>query len=250
MTNRPWHKRYQSDALNGYMALSLELRGAYTTLLDLMYDRGEPLVENERLLAGFMNVSVRKVRSIIAELIEADKIQRTEDGKLTNRRFEKERENELKISRKRAESAVKHPRKSRETSENPNEINDAPEANAQQKVPYARAFQKLEVRKQKTNNNNGPPPQAGASSSDLSQDYAFAGRVIRLNQRDFDCWRQAYRRIDLTQELTALDDWLAFQAPPEKRKSWFSLASGALRKKNEALRPRADEDENPYVFRM
>ena len=49
MSSNPWHKRYHSDALNGYMGLSLEERGAYTTLLDLMYQSGEPVIDNERV---------------------------------------------------------------------------------------------------------------------------------------------------------------------------------------------------------
>ena len=39
---RPWHKRYHEDALNGYMGLTLEERGVYSTCLDLIYMRGAP----------------------------------------------------------------------------------------------------------------------------------------------------------------------------------------------------------------
>lgn len=104
MNEQPWHKRYHSDALSGYLELTLEQRGAYTTLLDMLYDRGEPVLENERLLAGYFGVSLRKARSMIDSLIEKGKIYRTDDGHLSNRRFEKERENALKTARKRAEN--------------------------------------------------------------------------------------------------------------------------------------------------
>src|SRR5690606_35991665 len=74
MSGRPWHKRFHSDALSGYLDLTLEERGAYTTLLDMLYDRREPIVENERLLAGYLGVSVRKARSVIDALIAKGKI--------------------------------------------------------------------------------------------------------------------------------------------------------------------------------
>jgi uncharacterized protein YdaU (DUF1376 family) len=70
MSALPYHKRYHSDALAGFMPLTLEERGAYQTLLDMMYDRGGPLIDNERLLAGYMNCSLRKWRQIRADLIE------------------------------------------------------------------------------------------------------------------------------------------------------------------------------------
>lgn len=123
MSDRPWHKRYHSDALNGYMSLSLEERGAYTTILDLLYDRWEPLVENERLIAGYLGVSLRKARSIIESLISKGKIYRTKEGRISNHRFEKELENELKTSRKHAENGLKGARKSHENKKKDKENN-------------------------------------------------------------------------------------------------------------------------------
>lgn len=123
MTANPWHKRYHADALNGYMPLSLEERGAYTTLLDLLYDRGEPIPENERLLAGYFGVSVRKARAMVEALIQKGKIIRTGTGFITNSRFE----NELKTSRKRAENGAKGGRNRAENDKNGNEINDRTE---------------------------------------------------------------------------------------------------------------------------
>lgn len=87
---QPWHKRYHSDALSGFMSLTLEERGAYQTILDLLYDRGEPLADSDRMLAGYFNVSLRKARALVEILIEKDKLYRTFEGRLSNRRFEKE----------------------------------------------------------------------------------------------------------------------------------------------------------------
>lgn len=123
MSGRPWHARYHSDALAGYMPLTLELRGAYTTLLDLMYDRWEALPDNERLMAGYLGVSVRKWRAVRRALLDAGKIHVTEDKKISNRRFEKERDSALKASRKRAENGSNGGRKSAELRKNNNNIN-------------------------------------------------------------------------------------------------------------------------------
>jgi len=64
MSANPWHKRYHSDALHGFMSLTLEERGAFQTILDLIYDRGSALIDNDRLLAGYMGVSLRKWNSL------------------------------------------------------------------------------------------------------------------------------------------------------------------------------------------
>lgn len=125
---RAWHKRYHSDALNGVMDLTLEERGAYATILDLLYQAGQPVAYEgqERLMAGRCQCSVRKIKTIVASLIARGKLLLREDGALTNRRFEKEMHTDQKQheravatgrvgGRKSRENAVKNARKSRET---------------------------------------------------------------------------------------------------------------------------------------
>jgi uncharacterized protein YdaU (DUF1376 family) len=119
----PYHKRYHGDALTGFMALTLEERGAYQTLLDMIYDRGGPLIDNERLLAGYMNCSVRKWRQLRADLIEKGKIEITRDGLISNRRARKEIENTSKTQRKLIESGSKGGRMRAEKEKNANENN-------------------------------------------------------------------------------------------------------------------------------
>ena len=84
--------------------------------------------------------------------------------------------------------------------------------------------------------------------------FAWAGSVIRLTQRDFDRWREAYAAIrDLKAELQALDDWLIGLPPTAKeRASWFHVVSGALRKKHagalaaaKPAKPKSDPDFDP-----
>ncbi|ASV44771.2 hypothetical protein PP899_gp11 [Agrobacterium phage Atu_ph08] len=121
----PYHRRYHGDALQGYRKLTLEQRGAYTTILDLIYDEGGPIDNNERWLAGAWNCSLRKARALLAELIELRKIYITRDGKISNHRAEQEIGNALKISRKRAENGSKRKDNSSEKSEKINKNSDA-----------------------------------------------------------------------------------------------------------------------------
>lgn len=69
-----WYARYHRDALDGMLSLTLEERGAYNTLLDLIYSRGQPIPDDGRWLAGWMGCSLRKWNTIRAGLIFRGKI--------------------------------------------------------------------------------------------------------------------------------------------------------------------------------
>lgn len=71
--------------------------------------------------------------------------------------------------------------------------------------------------------------------------YAFEGRTIKLNAKDFEEWRSTYHGIpDMKAELTSIDAWLQGKSMAE-RKRWFHSVPGMLgRKHQEALKPKAD----------
>lgn len=127
MSAQHWHKRYHSDALTGFMSLSLEERGAYQTVLDMIYDRGGPIVDNDRLLAGYMGVSLRKWTSLRDSLVAKGKITRA-DGHISNDRAISEIEKAAKTSRKHAENGSKGGYKSGEIRKKGNENNGGDEA--------------------------------------------------------------------------------------------------------------------------
>lgn len=128
MSALPYHKRYHGDALTGFMALTLEERGAYQTLLDMMYDRGGPLIDNERLLAGYMNCSVRKWVQLRQILIQKGKITINRDGMICNNRARKEIENQSKTHRKLIEAGSKGGRTRAENDKKDNENNETGQA--------------------------------------------------------------------------------------------------------------------------
>ncbi len=80
-----WYKRDPDAALSGMMELSLEERGAYNTILDLIYSRGGNLPDDDRFLAGWMRCDLRIWRRIKCRLIERGKIA-IRDGVVTNLR--------------------------------------------------------------------------------------------------------------------------------------------------------------------
>jgi len=122
-----WYKRYGGDFVQGTLELTLEQKGAFSLLLDLIYNRQKPISDNERWLAGICGVSLRKWRSIRQALIDQDKIYISE-GKISNQRADKELENTAKATRKLSESGAKGGRKRAENEAASNKNNELAQA--------------------------------------------------------------------------------------------------------------------------
>lgn len=116
---RPWYRRFPDNFIAGTVGLTLEEKGAYSLVLDLMYVRGGPVPDEPRYIAGVCNCSVRKWNAIRLRLLTLGKIH-VVDGYLTNDRVEKEIENSLKDAQERAENGSKGGNK---TAENRDAIN-------------------------------------------------------------------------------------------------------------------------------
>jgi uncharacterized protein YdaU (DUF1376 family) len=113
------------------LSLTLEERGAYNTILDLIYDRGGPVPDDARWLAGWMGVSLRRWGVIRSALILAGKLYEVSVNSvpsLMNQRAACELENQAKLSRKLSESGAKGGRNSRENEGETKENKDLPEA--------------------------------------------------------------------------------------------------------------------------
>lgn len=77
---------------------------------------------------------------------------------------------------------------------------------------------------------------------------AFVGRVIRLNQADYDNCAKTFHAIpDLKAELTGLDAWLDGQSEA-KRKGWFHSVAGNLSRKHQE-HIAAEKPKPPPVIR-
>lgn len=115
-----WYKRSGADFINGTMGLSLEAKGAYSLCLDLIYDRGGPIPDDARYLAGVCNVSVRRWNALRDQLVAAGKLYAA-NGSLSNARADQEIVSAEIRARERAESGAKGGRKS---SENAGALNE------------------------------------------------------------------------------------------------------------------------------
>lgn len=69
-----WYKRDPNAALQGMAILSLEERGAYNTILDLLYARDGNLPDDERELARLMHCDVRVWRRVRRRLMDLGKL--------------------------------------------------------------------------------------------------------------------------------------------------------------------------------
>lgn len=237
MSARHYHKRYHSDALAGMMGLTLEERGAYQTLLDLIYDRAGPLPDNERLLAGYMGCSVRKWRSLRNSLISQRKIVITVHGEITNPRAELEIENALKTSRKHAENGSSGGRKNAERAKYSNENNESDEAPLKPGSSHTR-YQIPERKKDSSEQSNPrerPDADRHASDPDFENRVRALAKVIGLTRPPSQIDREQLRvwiRDGLDFELHVVEGALPVAAREHgkgKAVSGFRYLDGAVR---------------------
>lgn len=105
MSDRPWYPHYSADFVHGVVGLGAAEIGTYIVILDLIYDRGQPVVNDPKRIGAILGEGPRKTRALIGRLIEAGKLIEL-DGRLENNRARKERENLAKTSRKSSEIAA------------------------------------------------------------------------------------------------------------------------------------------------
>lgn len=84
-----WYKRDPNAALAGFAVLTLEERGAYDTVLDLIYAHQGDLNDDDHYLAGWMRSDVRVWRRLRKRLIGLGKLY-VHAGKLRNGRADRE----------------------------------------------------------------------------------------------------------------------------------------------------------------
>lgn len=243
MSRRPWYKRYGGDFVLGTMSLSLEEKGAYSIILDLIYDQGQPIHDDARWLAGVCGVSVRKWNAIRERLIEAGKIT-VVDGRITNKRAskmlqeanaeaEKHAENGAKGGRKQAENAANREDKSAEIEQEANE-NNAPVQAGLKPIPEARSQSiSLEDKSSKASPVSDPNKlawqyvvevmaEAGSSEDDAKKFFGKLLRDHKLAPRDLMpaiAQAQANATRDPKSYLTAAARRISagFPAQPAKR---------------------------------
>lgn len=89
MNSLPFYKRYAKDLFVGTAGMSLELKGAYGLILDLIYLHNGALPDDAQYIAGQLGTSVRKWNSLRKELIKVGKLY-AENEIISNKRADKE----------------------------------------------------------------------------------------------------------------------------------------------------------------
>ena len=174
MSSRPWYKRFPSDFIAGTMQMSLEQKGAYSIVLDLLYDRRAPIPDDSQWIARVCGCSTRKWNQIRDYLISEGKLV-SKNGCLDNPRSTKQRLNEEKEAEKLAENAAKSQDKRRENKALSNKNN-----NLEEKGHLQSRSQKPEARKEEE------APDYSPVRKWLVAGNENAGALFRAPLADFD----------------------------------------------------------------
>jgi len=89
-----FYRRDPSKALSGMIGLSLEERGVYNTVLDLLYSTWRPIEDDRRFIANWCGCAVQKLNPILNRLIETGRLITFVEGSRTyvsDEAFEAER---------------------------------------------------------------------------------------------------------------------------------------------------------------
>lgn len=168
--SRPWYRRFPDNFIAGTVGLTLEEKGAYSLVLDLMYVRGGPVPDEPRYIAGVCNCSVRKWNAIRAKLIADGKIH-VVNGYLTNDRAEKEIENAAKDAQERAENGAKGGNKTAENRTKDNENNGRRPASVQ---PTRATLHQNQIKKESDFNFSGGQGAEGIQLDRWADEALFA----------------------------------------------------------------------------
>lgn len=106
MNGLPYYKAYPRDFFEGTIGMSLELKGAYRVLLDLIYMQAGRLPDDPKYIAGMLGCSVRAWNKHRSELIAMGKIV-ADLGVISNFRADKELETLRSLQDKQRENGSK-----------------------------------------------------------------------------------------------------------------------------------------------
>ena len=70
----PWYKRYARDFHEGTRKLSLEERGAYSDIIDLIFMAGGPIEDDDKGIAFKLCIDVRKWKRLRSRLLSVGKL--------------------------------------------------------------------------------------------------------------------------------------------------------------------------------
>jgi uncharacterized protein YdaU (DUF1376 family) len=231
-----WYKRCGADFIHGTMMLTLEEKGAYSLCLDLIYDRGGPIPDDARWLAGVCGVSLRKWAAIRDRLISLGKIA-SENGLISNSRADFEILSADLSSRERAESGAKGGRKRAENEAVANENNTLGQA-------QLKPIEKIREEKKEGETNVSPRGRTGERLPDdweprtLGSD-TVAGQIIAARGHDWAC-----RALE-----SFRNHWRSANGPNARKRDWQAAwANWVIEQDNRDGRQRTQQHGNKSII--
>jgi len=85
----PYYPMYPRDFFEGTQEMTLEQKGAYIMVLNLMYTRGGPISDEAGYVSRYIGCSVKKWKTVCDELVAMGKLVR-ENGLISNSRADQE----------------------------------------------------------------------------------------------------------------------------------------------------------------
>jgi len=224
-----WYKRDPDAALGGMMGLTLEERGAYNTVLDLIYSHADRLPDDDRFLAGWCNCDVRVWRRLKDRLIELGKLT-AEGGLIRNGRATSGVDEALSRVASKSEAAKTRWAKSRGQSSENNDLADAQPSNVHMTTTTTT-----------TKNNRETPSVTSAHRADgavapkpdpkgtkLPEGWRPEGE---LRQWTLDTIRKAESQVSAGHELERFGDYWRAQPGAKGRKAdWPATWRNWIRK--------------------
>ena len=248
-------KFYPSDwrADQALRVCSIAARGLWVECLCIMHEaepyghlviNGRPVTDTQ--LSALTGTPVDQLAALLSELEDGGVFSRNSGGVIYSRRMTRDE--------KKARTA----RKNGQNGGNPTlcKIKRKQPSDKGTLKPRVKGWVKAQspdsrVSESHSSSESRSPPEesdtnvARQSGAPPRGDYRFRGRIIRLRADDYDRWREIYHAAfeDFDACLQSADDWIAKQ-PENKRKGWFFVVSGMLRKRHEAeLKSRARKAE-------
>jgi len=200
LSKRPWYKRYPSDFISGTLQLSCEEKGAYSVVLDLIYDRGGPVPDDPQWIARVCNLSTRRWNQIRRRLLELGKLS-AGDGHLTNSRAERQLKVEEKEHESLSSSGKKGAEKTNQRRGQSGENNSLEEKGPPGKKRHTR-YQIPERKNPPTPLEGGPDDSPGVEA-DFATWYDFYPRKVARGAA-LKAYRAALKKTDATALLVGV----------------------------------------------
>jgi uncharacterized protein YdaU (DUF1376 family) len=179
LTRLAWYKRYPADFREGTRRLTFEERGFYGDVLDLIYESGNALVDDDAANAHRLHADLRTFRRLKARLVGLGKLYLA-DGTVRNARADAEASTAASRIAMARDHAKLGGEKSRKSGTKPGFFNGSGGAGAQAGAQAGAEAPSREVsdRREEGKKESLPPPSESPPCAHTREEPAPAGPVV------------------------------------------------------------------------